>query len=146
MKNETYAELTSLFFAIRQIIRSKLPTGENSDPNVWLRCETINYIVQEGEPTMQDLAAYLCIRPSSATSLINTLSRAQLVRRVMQADDRRIVRISLTPKGKRVLRGYVKEKTATMHKVFSKLDEAEVHQLVIILRRLREIHQNKSAT
>ena len=144
MKDATAAELSSLFFSMRQIIRSQLPKGENSDPNEWLRCETLNYIALQKEPTMQDIAAYLRVRASSATSLVNTLSRAGLIKRSAQKDDRRVVRISLTAKGNRVLDGYIKEKTQAMRKVFSKLEEHEVQQLAMILRRLLEVHRKKS--
>lgn len=140
MKKTTLAEVISLFFAMRQIIRSQLPVGEKSNPNEWLRCETLSYIADHS-PTMQDLATYLRVRPSSATSLVNTLARAGQIKRTPQPDDRRVVRISLSPKGRRALDGYIKEKTQAMRAVFSKLDEPEIQQLAAILRRLLEVHK-----
>ncbi len=140
MKDAEFAELKSLFFSTKQIIRSQLPEGGDADPNTWLRCEIMQFIKHSKKPTMRDIAAYLRVRASSATSLVNNLSRAGLVRRVESGGDRRVVRVALTSKGEKILDAYGKDSASVMRKVFSRLSEGELKQLIEILRRLRDIH------
>jgi DNA-binding MarR family transcriptional regulator len=141
MKNTNLSELTSLFFTTRQIIKAQLPKSGNSDPNTWLRFETLRFIGESGNPTMQDVAQYLRVKAPSATSLIAHLAKTGLIERKGEKGDKRIVRISLTARGKREVKNYTARCQSAMSKAFSKLDERELNGLVAILRHLRDIHQ-----
>jgi DNA-binding MarR family transcriptional regulator len=139
MDNEIFQELASLFFSTRQIIRAELPAGK-IDPNAWLRSETLRYIAASGGPTMQEVAAYLRVKAPSATSLIANLAARGLVVRRGIARDKRVTRIYLTPRGRTILTASAKRSVAAVRAVFSKLSGAEIHELVRVLRRLRDIH------
>jgi DNA-binding MarR family transcriptional regulator len=54
-------------------------------------------------PTIQDVATALLLRHNSAVELVDRAERAGLVRRVADPDDRRAVRLRLTPLGSRRL-------------------------------------------
>jgi DNA-binding MarR family transcriptional regulator len=136
---DPFAELSALFFSTRQIIRSNL-RGEKPDQNAWLRCETLRFVDSAHNPTMHDIARRLRVTPPSATSLVIQLEKAGWVRREKRSGDKRVVRVSLTTRGKRSLAQYRKKATITMHRVFSKLPRREVDQLVGILRRVNEAH------
>ena len=138
--DKTLRELTSLFFTTRQIIRAELPGGK-PNPNAWLRFETLRFIAELREPTMQDIARHLRVRAPSATSLVRNLVSAGLAARCTVRADKRVVRIQLTRHGVRALAAYQKRSTAIMHKVFSKLGKREIWVLASILRRLRDIHR-----
>ncbi len=141
MKDKTLSELTSLFFTTRQIIRQQLPSDGRSDPNTWLRFETLRFISEAQDPTMHDVAHYLRIKAPSATSLVAHLARSGLIARKGEASDKRIVRISLTTRGKREVKGYTARCATTMRKAFSKLNDRELNELVAILRHLRDVPQ-----
>jgi DNA-binding MarR family transcriptional regulator len=141
MKDHKFSELTSLFFTTRQIIKAQLPKNGNSDPNTWLRFETLRFIAQAMNPTMQDVAVFLSVKAPSATSLIAHLAKDGLIERKGEKDDKRIVRISLTARGKREVKNYTRRCQSAMDKAFSKLDSREISELVAILRHLRDIHQ-----
>ena len=140
MKTKKLSELTSLFFTTRQIIKQQMPSGE-SDPNTWMRFETLRFVADAKNPTMQDVAHYLHVKAPSATSLIAHLAKTVLISRTGEKEDKRVVRISLTLAGKREVKSYTIRKQRTTQKVFSKLDEHQLDELVTILRRLRDIHQ-----
>lgn len=55
----------------------------------------------EAGPRVSDLSEYLVLRHHSVVELIDRAVRAGLVRRVRDADDHRVVRLRLTPLGKR---------------------------------------------
>jgi DNA-binding MarR family transcriptional regulator len=55
------------------------------------------------EPTVGELAARLRVRHHSVVELVDRLERRQLLARHRSGEDRRQVRIELTPEGERVL-------------------------------------------
>ena len=142
MKNGTLQELSSLFFATRQIIRSQLPSGK-ADPNAWLRYETLRFIAESKGPTMHDVAAYLRITAPSATSFVKNLGAQGLIVRRGVLRDKRVTRIYLTRCGRSTLAAHSKRSVAALRRVFSKLNAAEIHELARVLRRLREVHSTK---
>ena len=75
-----------------------------------------------GAPTIGDVAQHLLVRHHSASGLIDRAERLDLVRRRVDDDDGRIVRITLTPTGVELL-----NRLTTAH-----LDD---------LRRLRRVMQ-----
>src|ERR1043166_7943509 len=99
------AELAKLFFATRQLIRSKLPHG--GDANSWIRSEVLRFVRDsEPAPTMREIADYARIKAPSATSLVQLLQKLCFVCTAKSGRDRRVIRIELTAKGKRELYAY----------------------------------------
>jgi DNA-binding MarR family transcriptional regulator len=139
MNDTQLQELASLFFSMRQIIRSQLPQCK-ADPNAWLRFETMRFIENAGGPTMHDVAAYVRIKAPSATSLVGYLVGQGAVRAVSQKRDKRVKRLYLTAKGKRMLAEHRKRSNVTMRKVFEEFTDAELSALLGLLRRLSDIH------
>mgnify|MGYP001561011936 CR=1 FL=1 len=139
LKTSIYGELSELFFETRQIIKQKQPGTGASDPNAWMRLQTMQFIDRGDSVTMHDVAAYLRIKAPSATSLIaHLVTRGMIAREVGQ--DRRVVRLSLTPLGKKTLKEYGSSSEKMMRHAFSKLEEAEVGSLCSILKKLIRGH------
>jgi DNA-binding MarR family transcriptional regulator len=136
---DSFAELSSLFFEMRQAIRANLPQGQ-ADPNAWMRCETLGFIAENDRPTMQEIAKQLRVTAPSATSLVRKLFSLGWIERDASGSDKRVVRISLTAKGKKELSRYRNQSEKTMRKVFSKLPERDLLHLKRALRTLRDIH------
>lgn len=57
----------------------------------------------DGDPTVGDLAEHLLLRHHSVVGLVDRAEQAGLVRRVVDEDDHRVVRIRLTRSGARRL-------------------------------------------
>jgi DNA-binding MarR family transcriptional regulator len=55
------------------------------------------------QPTIGDVAEHLLLRHHSAVELVDRAEQAGLVERVVDGDDRRIVRLDLTDKGRGIL-------------------------------------------
>lgn len=142
MNEKNFQELTSLFFEMRQTIRANLPQGQ-ADPNAWMRCETLRFIAESDQrdgPTMQEIARQLRVTAPSATSLVRKLFSLGWIERKASGSDKRVVRISLTAKGRKELSRYRSQSEKTMRKVFSKLPERDLSHLKRVLRSLRDIH------
>ena len=56
-----------------------------------------------GQPTIGDVAEHLLLRHHSAVELVDRAEQGGLVQRVLDGEDRRVVRLDLTGKGRRLL-------------------------------------------
>jgi MarR family 2-MHQ and catechol resistance regulon transcriptional repressor len=70
------------------------------------------------------------------TLVLDNLERHGWVRRERQAEDRRMIQIHLTPKGRRLITRVFPEHAKMVVKVMSKLSAAEQEQLRKIARKL----------
>ena len=85
--------------------------------------------------SMRELAERLYLDPSNLTALVDRLEELGLVERRADADDRRVKRLVITPKGSRLadeIIGAVFDKTA----LFDVLGTREQRQLLDLLTRL----------
>jgi DNA-binding MarR family transcriptional regulator len=91
------------------------------------------YISGNPNPTMRNIAEYLCVTAPSASELVNELvSKGLLVRRE-DPKDRRIVRISLSPAGKAFLVKVLKLREEMLHGFLSRLSRVDQKELARIL-------------
>lgn len=137
MDDARFRELSSLFFATKQLIRAKLPVG--NDPNAWLRFETL-YFIRLHSPTMQELAAYLRVKAPSVTSLVTHLVKEGWVARKSEAHDKRVTRLTVTARGEKMLVEHKKHSCAVLRDVFSTCSEKDIRELSRILRHVRDTH------
>jgi len=99
----------------------------------------VNALKGKAIPTV--IARYLFRESHTISSLINRMEKKQLVKRVKDPDNRKIVKVVLTPKGQEIL-----EKTMVMdsiHQIMSGLSEENLNQLEFCLETLiqRAAHQ-----
>jgi DNA-binding MarR family transcriptional regulator len=62
-------------------------------------------VLRDRRPTMQELARLLELDKSSVTGLVDRAEKRGLVRRTPSDDDRRAIRVTLTPSGRRIVKG-----------------------------------------
>lgn len=133
------AKLTSLMFMIGRRMRDDMRQYGKENAVSWLHFETLRYVREAGTPLMRDVAEHFSITPPAVTLLVEGLVANQMLRRIVDAKDRRAVRIGLTPKGKETLvRGmrYRKRKITAM---FSALNARERTELIRILEKLANL-------
>lgn len=130
------SKLISLMFIIGQRMREEMKHRPEWKGVSWLHFEALRYIEESGKPTMRTIAAHFSITPPAATLLVDGLVANGLLRRTMDAKDRRTVRIALTAKGRAlVLRG-IRQRVETIKKVFSVLNTKEHEELVRMLGKI----------
>jgi DNA-binding MarR family transcriptional regulator len=74
-------------------------------------------------PTVGDLAGYLLLRPHSMVELVDRAEAAGLVQRTRDAEDGRVVRVSLTPDGDLILQKLTRDHLERLHELAAVLDE-----------------------
>ncbi len=135
--------LISLIFKTRRIIQERIHGPGRFDPFSLLRLETLRYVKEKGAPSMKEVADYLSITPPSATSLVDCLVEAKQLSRVFDRRDRRIVRLVITPLGKKTLEKEFKNKIKKMKNLFSQLSSKEINELSQILEKISKSQPGK---
>jgi DNA-binding MarR family transcriptional regulator len=104
----------------------------------WLAAlSAIQAAEKPGRPSQ--IARWLCREPNSVSTLLDRMKEGGLVKRARNLSDRRVVTITLTPKGKSVLAQVSKgEDEGVLASIFSSLPVDQRQQLESFLRRLRE--------
>ncbi|MDD5396568.1 MAG: MarR family transcriptional regulator [Candidatus Moranbacteria bacterium] len=126
--------IISLIFATRKMMHEQKEScrGRNCS---FLHLISLGYI-QQKSPLMKEIADFLGVAPPSATSLVGTLIKSELVHREADADDRRNVRIVISKKGEKFLEGHKENMAEKMRKNLSKLSATEQQQLEKILEKI----------
>lgn len=94
-----------------------------------------------GPTTLGRLAAHELVSPPSVTRMVAPLEERGLVRREVDATDRRVARVSLTSEGRRALSRTRRRKTAYLAMRLRQLQPEELAQLrqaLPVLERLLE--------
>lgn len=129
--------IISLIFMMRQLSHEHM-VNEKGGGFSFLQFITLRYI-KEKKPLMKDVAEFLAITPPSATSLINTLAEAGMVNRLVEAKDRRIVRIIITKKGEKSLLKWQEKIAGNMRKRLETLNKGDHEDLARILIKLSKV-------
>lgn len=98
----------------------------------------LGYLLDKDALSMKDISEHLCIKPSSATSLIEGMAKKGFVERIHSAEDRRLINIRLTPKAVLLTNKIKKEKVEIMKEKFGRLNNNEKKQLIRIVRKITQ--------
>ena len=96
---------------------------------------TLGWLNQNGPALMSELADFMDIPLSTATSLVNRLVEKKQVVRQRSEEDRRIVRVHLTLAGKKLSERMLDVHLAASRLLLEKLDREEQTQLIALLRK-----------
>ena len=134
--------LVQLFNDILQIEKKSLKNGPLSDLSV-TELHTIEAIGMYKERTMTEVAQDLKITVGTLTTAINKLIKKGYVDRKRIEEDRRVVLIHLTKKGKLAYRIHEKFHNDMINETISGLREDEEEILISSLERLNVFFKEK---
>ena len=100
---------------------------------LWGNCRNAG---QEGPLSPAELADRTGVTRATMTGLVDTLTRAGLVTRTPDQDDRRMLAVELTPRGEKLLHRILPEHFRRMAWLMSPLSEAERRAFVRLLTKL----------
>ena len=87
--------------------------------------------------TMSALSEHLLVSNGNVTAIVGRLVEDGLVTRLQDKSDRRVLRVKLTPKGRRDFRTYAAAHEAWIEQLLGDLAEAEIHPLLSGLGRVK---------
>ncbi len=121
--------------------------GELSNGNITMpQFLILNIIFEESELRMTDIAHVLGVTTPASTGIVGRLVKSGYAQRVYDANDRRIIKIRLTPKGKELVQRINKQKKQSIIEVFGKIPSEDRESFLKILNRIHEIvMQDKEA-
>lgn len=108
-------------------------------PHADLSMQELRVIERLGDagPTMmRELAEYMLLAVNSVTSLVDKLEQLGLVTRQRSNEDRRVVRVELTPIGRGAYRAAVDEKLSLLRLMLGGLDPDEQEQFMTLFRKI----------
>lgn len=88
------------------------------------------------EANVKQISEHLGITKSAVTQVMDPLVDKDLVNRQNDPNDRRIVRLSLTPGGKKILKEVHKLKFAGMRAALSGLNNKELEQMAALYKKM----------
>jgi DNA-binding MarR family transcriptional regulator len=135
-KQATMEELVSHIFIMGRLMRDKMHKHIGAGQCTMMEFETLKYIRDVDKPHMRDVAKTFHVTPPAATLMIDGLVKAKLLARVLDPNDRRSVRVAITPKGRQLLERGIAKKVNEMKKTFSILTPTERAQFIVIIRKI----------
>ncbi len=87
---------------------------------------------------MKDIAKELNVSLPAATGIVERLYKLGLVKRIADSQDRRIIKIILTPKGERVLENTRRARREAVEEAFSSLTNKERKIYLEILKKVKD--------
>jgi DNA-binding MarR family transcriptional regulator len=135
-KPTSIEELVSHVFIMGRLMRDKMHKNMASGQCSLLEFETLKYVKDAESPHMRDVAKNFHMTPPAATLMIDGLVKAKLLTRVLDQKDRRSVRVTLTPGGKKLLDRGLAKKVSELKKTFGTLTPAERAQFIAIIRKI----------
>ena len=134
--------LVNLFNDIVQIEQNELQNGNLNDLSV-TEIHTIEAIGMYDPRSMSEVAADLQITVGTLTTAINRLIKKEYVERKRIEEDRRVVQIQLTKKGKLAYRIHQKFHVDMVKETIEDLSEIEEEVLIASLEKLNNFFKQK---
>jgi DNA-binding MarR family transcriptional regulator len=88
-----------------------------------------------GSP-LTDLSRHLLVTAGNLTGIIDRMEKLQLVKRIPDSKDRRVIRVQLTGKGKQLAKTVIPRHAKDIDHLFSVLNEKEIARLRGLLDKL----------
>ena len=133
---ENLDELISAALSFIRIMRKNFIRKGHLNSFSIVQFEALYYINEVSQPTMKNIAQFLGITPPSATSIVNALIKMKKIERLNDKKDKRIVKLKLTPLGRKTVADTTKIISLRMKHIFSKLNEKERSALIKIYKKL----------
>ncbi|MGE6488246.1 MarR family winged helix-turn-helix transcriptional regulator [Paenisporosarcina sp. NPDC076898] len=96
----------------------------------------LQWLFEHGDMTIGDLSTKMYLAFSTTTDLVDRMEKNQLVMRVRDEQDRRVVRIHLLKEGERVIEEVIQKRQDYLQDILSDFDASEVQKLSSLLQKL----------
>lgn len=135
-KQQDIEQLVGTIWQLRKLIEKSSNISHEEKAWTMMQYAALKFFNKSRESTVGELASHLKISKSSATQLIERLEKTDLVKRAHDKTDKRIVRLTLTVSGSQRILELKKKYLEKMGKIFSKVPENDLQELVRIHKEL----------
>jgi DNA-binding MarR family transcriptional regulator len=99
----------------------------------------LEFLSKQDLAKMTDLARYMHVSTAASTGIVDRLVRSGYVIRVFDSDDRRIIKIKLTDKGRDLAKKVVHERRKMILGIFAKITQQEREDYLKIILRIYDV-------
>ncbi|MFT8323299.1 MAG: MarR family transcriptional regulator [Bacillus sp. (in: firmicutes)] len=103
----------------------------------------LQWLFEDGDMTIGELSNKMYLAFSTTTDLVDRMEKNELVQRVKDPNDRRVVRIHLLDEGKRLIDEVIKKRQLYLEEVLGDFSFKEVEQLKDNFMRLHQEMREK---
>ncbi len=98
----------------------------------------LQWLLEKGDMTIGELSNYIHLACSTTTDLVDRMENNDLVERVRDPKDRRVVRIHVLEKGKQIIHEVIEKRQNYLEEVLKDVSEDDVDTLNRLLHVLHE--------
>lgn len=96
----------------------------------------LQWLHESGDMTIGDLSTKMYLAFSTTTDLVDRMEKNELVQRVRDEQDRRVVRIHLLPEGERIIQEVIEKRQNYLRDILEHFDGIEAKDLIRLLQKL----------
>src|SRR5690606_11103351 len=96
----------------------------------------LQWLFEHGDMTIGDLSNKMYLAFSTTTDLVDRMEKNELVMRIREEQDRRVVRIKLLKEGERIIEEVIQKRQDYLQTVLAEFSEEEVQQFSFLLEKL----------
>lgn len=137
MDKDINNQIIELVFSLSRVMKGQMQFSSAHATLSLLQIQVLLFINQEKEVQMKDLAGNFTITLPTATSLSDNLMKEGLIKRSRNEEDRRVVTLSLSAKGKEMLKKIMEARNKKIKTLLSYLSEEEKKDFLSILTSLK---------
>jgi len=137
----TNEKLLTSIFDISRLVRQQMFLNRCFCDLSHSEIEVLMFLKEGGTSTMKNISDHLRIKPSSATPVINKLFKKNILKRIADKKDRRIVYITLTKSGLKEIEKKHNQIKENIKKIFENLSEKNKKDLIKILNIALKTHE-----
>ena len=124
--------LPQLIRGLAQYEHNYLSRGKITLPQLWV----LEYLSRQGSSPMNHLARFLKVSRPATTGLVDRLILQGLVKREEDKSDRRVVRVTVTPKGRKIIANIWEQKRRTFVRAFGQISPQDRAQYITTLEQV----------
>ena len=98
----------------------------------------LQWLFEHGDMTIGDLSNKMYLAFSTTTDLVDRMEKNELVVRIREEQDRRVVRIKLLKEGERVIEEVIQKRQEYLQTVLADFTKEEAEQLAALLEKLHK--------
>ncbi|HSI66314.1 MAG TPA: MarR family transcriptional regulator [Planococcus sp. (in: firmicutes)] len=98
----------------------------------------LQWLFEHGDMTIGDLSNKMFLAFSTTTDLVDRMEKNELVLRIREEQDRRVVRIKLLKEGERIIEEVIHKRQEYLETVLSDFSKEEVEQFSFLLEKMHK--------
>lgn len=99
----------------------------------------LQWLLEDGDMTIGELSNKMYLACSTTTDLVDRMEKNELVQRVKDTNDRRVVRIHLQHEGERIIEEVIQKRQDYLHEVLKNFSDEEV---ILLEQQLTKLHHD----